>query len=48
LLPSKHCGSVGAALHRAHVKLLSYGEQKVSFGVAWADLLYEYESNKQI
>mmetsp|Transcript_39634 Transcript_39634/g.59558 ORF Transcript_39634/g.59558 Transcript_39634/m.59558 type:complete len:894 (-) Transcript_39634:493-3174(-) len=47
LLQGKDRGTTGSALHRAGKKPLRYGEQKVSAGVAGADLLAEYEAKKE-
>jgi protein SDA1 len=46
LLQGKDRGRTGSALHRAGEKPLRYGEQRVSTGVAGADLLVEYEAKK--
>ena len=46
LLQGKDRGKEGSALHRAGEKPLRYGEQRVSSGVAGADLLVEYEAQK--
>jgi len=46
LLAGKDRGLKGSALHKAKIKPMRYGEQKVASGVAGADLLIEYEAKK--
>jgi protein SDA1 len=46
LLQGKDRGLKGSALHKNNEKPMRFGETKVSYGVAGADLLVEYESKK--
>ena len=46
LLQGKDRGTTGSALHRAGEKPLRYGEERISSGIAGADLLVEYEAKK--
>lgn len=47
LLRGRDRGLKGTGMHKAGVKPLRYGEQRVAVGVEGADLLAEYEAKKQ-